>query len=44
MALDKQPEARKKKQDGLRQQKMPASQTDYATALTLFDMYYSPVC
>ena len=43
-ALDKQHEAKKKRQNLLRQRKMLAAQEDYANALTLIDMFYSPAC
>jgi hypothetical protein len=43
-ALDKQREAKKKKQEFLRQKKVAAVQREYANAVTYIDMYYSPAC
>ena len=43
-ALDRQREAKKKKQDSLRARKLQAVQEKYARALTYIDMYHSPAC
>ena len=43
-ALDKQREAKKKKQDLLRQKKLLAAQREYASALMYIDMYHSSAC
>jgi hypothetical protein len=43
-ALEKQQDAKKKKQDFLRHKKLIAIQNEYANALTFIDMYHSPAC
>jgi hypothetical protein len=43
-ALDKQREAKKQKQEFLRQKKMIAMQKEYVNALTYIDMFHSPAC
>ena len=43
-ALDKQREAKQKRQDLLRNKKMLAVQKEYANALTYIDMFNSSTC
>ena len=44
VALDKQRESKRKRQEELRKKKMLAVQLEYANALTYIDMFHSGAC